>query len=55
MKRKNRQLNEEIKLKISASMKGKQKTEQHKKAISDALKKYWESIPNENNKHKNTL
>lgn len=55
MERKNRHLDEETKLKISASMKGKQKTEQHKKAISNALKKYWESIPNDNKIYKNTL
>lgn len=55
MKRINRTLKEETRLKISISMKGKRKTEQHKKAISNALKKYWASIPTDNNKHKNTF
>ena len=55
MKRINRTLKEETKQKISTSMKGKRKTEQHKKAISNTLKKYWESIPKDNNKHKNTF
>ena len=45
MKRTTRQRSEETKRKISASLKGKAKTEQHKRAISKALKKYWETIP----------
>ena len=40
-----RQLSEETKLKISVSLRGKVKTEQHKKAISRALKDYWQTIP----------
>ena len=46
MKRTSRKRTEETKCKISASLKGKVKTEQHKRAISEALKKYWATIPN---------
>ena len=49
MKRITRQRSEETKQKISVSLRGKAKTEQHKRAISKALKKYWASIPNDNN------
>ena len=34
---------------ISAALKGRPKTEKHREAISIALKKYWATIPNENN------
>lgn len=45
MKRITRKRSEETKKRISASLKGKAKTEQHKRAISKALKAYWETIP----------
>ena len=45
MKRITRQRSEETKRKISESLRGKIKTEQHKRAISVALKKYWKTIP----------
>lgn len=45
MKRITRQRSEETKQKISASLKGKAKSAQHKRAISMALIKYWETIP----------
>ena len=45
MKRITRQRSEETKRKISESLRGKSKTEQHKRAISVALKKYWKTIP----------
>lgn len=47
MKRTTRKMSEETKKKISESMKGKNKTDEHKVAISNALKKYWETIPYE--------
>lgn len=49
MKRTTRKRTEETKQKISEALKGKPKTEKHKEAISIALKKYWASIPNDNN------
>ena len=45
MKRITRQRSEETKRKISASLKGKAKSAQHKREISVALKAYWETIP----------
>lgn len=45
--RKQRKLSEETKQKISASMKNKKKTESHRKALSESMKKYWETIPYE--------
>lgn len=50
MKRITRQRTEETKRKISEALKGKAKTEKHRKAISIALKRYWAAIPNDNNK-----
>ena len=44
-KRTNRRLSEETKRKISAAMKGRTKSEEHRKNISEGLKKYWETIP----------
>lgn len=45
MKRTNRTLKEETRKKISKALKGKPKTEQHKKALAEALKRYWNAIP----------
>ena len=49
MKRKQRKLSDEIKEKISKALKGKKMTDEHKSKISESMKKYWESIPYENN------
>lgn len=49
MKRTTRKRTEETKQKISASLKGRPKTEQHKRAISVALKSYWQTIPIDSN------
>ena len=46
-KRLTRRMSEETKQKISAAMKGKVKSDEHKKSLSEALKKYWETIPYE--------
>lgn len=46
MKRTYRQLSPETKAKISQSLKGRSKDFTHKEHISDSLKKYWETIPN---------
>ena len=45
MKRTNRTLKEETRQKISKALKGKPKTEQHKKALAEALKRYWNTVP----------
>ena len=46
--RRERKLSEEIKRKISESMKGRKRTEEEKKRISEGMKRYWEKIPYEN-------
>ena len=49
MSRKYRNLSNETKALISKAMRGKQKTDAHKHAISVALKEYWRTIPYKNN------
>ncbi len=41
-----RELTDETKAKIPQSMRGKSKTFTHREHISDALRQYWEGIPN---------
>ncbi len=49
MSRKQRKLSEETKKKISAAMKGRKMSDEQKYRISESMKKYWKSIPYENN------
>lgn len=49
MSRKQRKLSEETRKKISNALKGKAKSEEHKINIGKSMKKYWESVPYENN------
>lgn len=44
-KRKYRELEPEVKQKISKGTKGKKKSEQHKEHIRQSLIDYWESVP----------
>ena len=44
-KRQYRELSDETKKRISASSKGKSKSETHKQHISQALKDYWRNVP----------
>lgn len=44
-KRKYRELEPEVKQKISDSNRGKKKSEQHKEHIRQALIDYWEGVP----------
>lgn len=55
MQRKSRKMPIEQRMKISAAMKGKKRSEVTKKKISDGMRKYWESLPveTENNLEKN--
>lgn len=46
-KRKCRKLSEETKLKISNSMKGKKKTEEHRQHIKEGMIDYWKTVPYE--------
>lgn len=48
-KRQYRQLNDTTKQKISQSLKGRTKSATHTLAISDGLKKYWATVPNQPN------
>ena len=57
-KRQYRDLPDEVKQKISASMKGRAKSYDHKQHISQGMKKYWSSVEwkeqsNENNETNN--
>lgn len=51
-KRTYRELNEETKKKISQALRGRRKSAAHIQAISDAMKKYWETIPEKKDKTK---
>lgn len=49
MRRTSRKLSEETKRKISMALKGKAKSESHRKALAVALVQYWATIPEEEN------
>lgn len=40
---------------ISSKLKGRRLSDQHKQAISDAMKAYWEQVPSKNNESNNQL
>lgn len=44
-KRKYRELSDDTKKKISLSLRGRCKSAAHIQAISDAMKKYWQTTP----------
>ncbi|WP_455635857.1 hypothetical protein [Parabacteroides sp.] len=44
-KRTYRNVNDDTKMKISQSLKGRSKTEDHKQAIARGLSNYWKHIP----------
>ncbi len=44
-RRQYRQLDDETKLKISASAQGKPKSEEHKEHIRQAMINYWQGVP----------
>lgn len=46
MARQFRELDNEVRRKISNSMVNRPKSDLHKQRISDGLKKYWSTIPN---------
>ena len=48
-KRQYRERDEITKMKISTSLRNRAKSEQHRKALSQALKIYWEGVPSQNN------
>lgn len=48
-KRKYRELDDSVKKKISQSSQGKRKSTFHRQHISQALKRYWDTVPSRNN------
>ena len=48
-KRQFRELSDETKKKISQSSQGKRKSSFHRQHISQALKRYWDTVPSRNN------
>ena len=55
MKRQFREMEYQTKRLISSRLRGRRLSDQHKQAISDAMKAYWEQIPSKNNESKNLL
>lgn len=45
-KRQYRELDDEVKQKISNSSRNKQKSEEHKQHISQGMERYWSTVPN---------
>ena len=45
-KRKYRELDDDVKQKISASSKNKPKSAEHRMHISQGMEKYWQTVPN---------
>ena len=50
-----REMEYQTKRLISSKLKGRRLSDQHKQAISSAMKAYWEQIPSKNNVSKNQL
>ena len=44
-KRQYRQIDDDVKQRISASMRNKPKSEQHKEHIRQGMLQYWETVP----------
>lgn len=55
MTRQFREMEYQTKRLISSKLKGRRLTDQHKQAISSAMKAYWEQIPSKNNESKNNI
>ena len=52
-KRQYRQVDDDVKQRISASTRNKPKTEQHKEHIRQGMIRYWETVPNRENEQCN--
>lgn len=50
-----REMEYQTKRLISSKLKGRRLSDQHKQAISDAMKAYWEQVPSKNNESNNQL
>lgn len=55
MKRQFREMEYQTKRLISSKLRGRRLSDQHKQAISSAMKAYWEQIPSKNNVSNNNL
>lgn len=55
MKREYREMESQTKRLISSKLRGRKLSDQHKQAISNSMKAYWERIPSKNNQSKNNL
>ena len=55
MKRQFREMEYQTKRLISSKLKDRKLSDQHKQAISSAMKAYWEQIPSKNNESNNKL
>lgn len=55
MKRQFREMEYQTKRLISSRLRGRRLSDQHKQAISSAMKAYWEQIPSKNNESRNQL
>ena len=53
MKRTTRRMSEKTKEKISRKLRGKKKTAAHSKHISEGMRRYWSTIPAEDNNEGN--
>ena len=52
-KRQYRELDDETKQKIAASQRGRRKSEAHRQHISQAMEKYWQTVPHRPNADEN--
>lgn len=55
MKRQFREMEYQTKRLISSRLRGRRLSDQHKQAISSAMKAYWEQVPSKNNESNNNL
>ena len=55
MSRLYREMEYQTKRLISSKLRGRRLSDQHKQAISNSMKAYWEQVPSKNNESKNSL
>ena len=55
MSRLYREMGKETKHRISARLRGRRLSDQHKQAIAFAMRAYWANVPSKNNDSKNNL
>ena len=55
MSRLYREMEYQTKRLISSKLRGRRLSDQHKQAISNSMKAYWEQVPSKNNESTNSL